>query len=84
MKANGTKINCKKLLNACDILVSSFTVACYFKEQGMMFNKIRRSFPLKPLDNVKRCDLTKKWLSGYNPLERTFFSDEKWFSLDGP
>ena len=78
MKANGAKVDCKKLINVCDIPVSRFTVAHYLKQQGMMYKKIRKSLPLKPLDKVKRCDLAKKWLS------ENHFSDKKWFSLDGP
>ena len=84
MKANGVNVNCKKLINTCDIPVSRFTVARYLKQQGMMYKKIRRRFPLKPLDNMKRCDLSKRWLSGNFPWKRIIFLDEKWFFLDGP
>jgi len=84
VKEKGAKVTCKKLINACDIPVSRFTVARYLKQQGMKYLKIRRSLPLKPLDKAKRCDLATKWLSGNHQWERTIFSDEKWFSLDGP
>ena len=84
MKDNGEKVNCNKLIRACDIPVSRFTVGRYLKQQGMKYKKIRKSLPLKPFDKQKRCDLAKKWLSQSHPWEQTIFSDEKWFSLDGP
>ena len=34
MKANGAKVNCKKLINACDISVSRFTVARYLSNKA--------------------------------------------------
>ena len=63
MKAKSVKVNYKKLINECDNPVSHITVTLYLKQQGMMYKKIR-SLPLKPLDEVKRCDFAKKWLSG--------------------
>ena len=46
--------------------------------------KIRKSLQLKPIDKVLLADLSRKWLSENHPKERTIFSDEKWFSIDGP
>lgn len=84
LKNSGEKINCNKLINSCNIPVSRFTVARYLKQQSMIYKKVRRSLPLKPLDKIKRCDLAKKWLAENHLWERTIFSDEKWFSIDGP
>ncbi|MGL4390516.1 MAG: transposase, partial [Carnobacterium maltaromaticum] len=78
------KVNCKKLITRCDIPVSRFTLARHLKQQGLRYKKIRKSLSLNPLDKVKRCDLTKMWLAENHLWERTIFSDEKWFSLDGP
>jgi len=78
------KVNCKKLVNLCEIPVSQHTVARYLKQEGMKYKKVRRSLPLKPLGKRKRDDLAKKWLAENHPWERTIFSDEKWFSLDSP
>ena len=50
----------------------------------MKHKKVKRSLPLKSLDKLKRDDLERKWLVEDHPWERTIFSDEKWFSLDGP
>jgi len=83
MKPNGAKVNYKKLINACDIPFSCFTVARYLKQQGMMYKKIRKRLPMNLLDKVKRCDLAKKWLSGNNPCKCTIVSDEMWFSFNG-
>ena len=33
LKYIGEKINCRKLINSCDILVSRHTTTCYFKQQ---------------------------------------------------
>jgi len=59
-------------------------MARYIQEQDMKYMKIRKYLPLKPIDNVLRADLSRKWLSENHPRERTIFSDEKWFSIDGP
>lgn len=84
MHKNGEKVNCRKLINECNIPASRFTVARYLKQRGMRYRKIKKSLPLKPLDKVKRVELGKTWLAKNHPWERTIFSDEKWFSLDGP
>jgi len=49
----------------------------------MRYKKLRKSFPLKPLDKMKRDYLAEKWLAGNHPLERTVLSDEKRFFVDG-
>ena len=60
MKDNGEKVNCNKLIRACNIPVSRFAVGRYLKQEGMKYKKIRKSLPLKPFDKQKRCDLAKK------------------------
>jgi len=50
----------------------------------MKYKKVIRSMPFKPLDNLKCDDLAKKWLAETHQMERSIFSDEKWFSLDAP
>ena len=67
------KINCKKMVNLCDISVSRHTVARYLKQEGMMYKKVKRSLPVKPLYKLKRDDLAKKWLAENHPWERTIF-----------
>jgi len=52
-----------------DIPVSLHTVACYLKQEGMTYKKVRRRYLLKPLDKLKRDDLAKKWLAENHPLE---------------
>jgi len=84
LKQIGEKVNCPKLIKSCDIKVSRQTVSRYLKQEGMRYKKVKRSLPLQPSDKVKREDLAKKWLAENHPWERTIFSDEKWFSLDGP
>ena len=39
---------------------------------------------MRPLDKFKRVELAKRWLSENHQWERTTFSDEKCFSIDGP
>ena len=84
MKKKGERVNCRKLLDECNIPSSRFTVARYLKQQDMLYKKIKKTLPLKPLDKAKRAELGKTWLAKNHPWERTIFSDEKWFSLDGP
>ena len=84
LKANGEKVNSRKLIRQCNLSMSRFTVSRYLNEQGMKYKKIIKCLPLKPVDKVKRTDLAKKWLAENHNWERTIFSDEKWFSIDGP
>jgi len=84
LRDNGAKVNCNKLIKSCNIPVSRFTISRYLKEEGLKYKKIRKSLPLNALDKANRCDLAKKWLAENHLWERTIFSDEKWFSIDGP
>ena len=84
LQARGEKVNSPKLIRECDIEASRFTVGRYLREQGMKYQKIRKCLPLKPLDKFKRAELAKSWLSENHQWERTIFSDEKWFSINGP
>ena len=84
LKDNDEKENCRKLITECCISVSRFTMARYLQEQDIKYIKIRKSLPLKPIDKLLLADLSRKWLSENHPWERTMFSDEKWFSIDGP
>ena len=59
MKQICEKVNCKILINLCDIPASWHIVARYLKQEGMKFKKVRRGLPLKPLDKLKRDDLAK-------------------------
>jgi len=80
----GEKVNCPKLIRECNIDASRFTVGRYLRQQGMKYTKIKKSLPLKPLDKIRRAEIAKEWLAENHQWERTIFSDEKWFSIDGP
>jgi len=84
LKACGEKVNSPKLIRECEIAASRFTVSRYLRQQGLRYKKVRKILPLKPLDMLKRAELAKRWLSENHQWERTIFSDEKWFSIDGP
>ena len=83
LKGNGEKVNSPKLIREC-MSVSRYTMGRYLRQQGMTYRKIKKYLPLKPLDKIKRSDFAKKWLEKNPAWELTIFSDEKWFSLDGP
>jgi len=84
LHGNGEKVNSTKLIRECQIPVSRFTIARYLKQQSLRYKKINKCLPLKAVDLEKRRYLARKWLAENHQWERTIFSDEKWFSIDGP
>ena len=84
MKSNGEKVNSTKLIKACDLSASRFTVYRHLKSINMEYKILPKVIPLKPQDKCQRVKLAKQWLVENHPWEKTIFSDEKWFSFDGP
>ena len=53
LKGNGEKVNSPKLILECNMSVSRYTMGWYLRQQGMTYRKIKKCFPLKPLDKIK-------------------------------
>lgn len=83
-KERGQKINTRKLINECDLTVSRYTVSRHLKERNMKYRKVKKTIGLTSLDKQNRVKLAKFWLVENHLWEKTIFSDEKWFSFDGP
>ena len=84
LKDIGSKINSKKLINECDLLVSRSTVSRHLKQQNLKYLNVKKVISLSRVDKENRVILAKQWLVKNHPWNKTIFSDEKWFSMDGP
>lgn len=84
MKQKNEKVNSRKLKEICDLPASRFTICRHLKAINMKYEIIRKIIPLKLQDKNERVKLAKQWLIENHPWEKTIFSDEKWFSFDGP
>lgn len=84
LKDQCQKVTCRKIINECDLNISRFTMGRYMKKINQRYKKIKKRICLKDGDKEKRVNFAKLHLSENHPWEQTVFSDEKWFSLDGP
>lgn len=84
LKEKGQKVNTTKLRKSCDLEVSRQTISRHLTILKLKYKKIKKMIPLTLQDKMKRMMLAKIWLVKNHPWETTMFSDEKWFSLDGP
>lgn len=84
LKQNGEKVNSSKLIKSCELSASRFAVGRHLKSLNMKYKIVKQTIQLKAHDKSERLRLAKKWLIENHPWDRTIFSDEKWFSYDGP
>lgn len=84
LKKEGQKVYASKLINLCELSVSRFTISRHLKAINMRYQKVNKVIPLKLQDKNKRVELAKQWIIENHSWEKTIFSDEKWFSFDGP
>lgn len=78
------RITSNKLKKECDLSVSSRTIRRHINSMNMSYKKIPSIICLSKNDKVKRLNQVKEWISLNHPWEKTIFTDEKRFSLDGP
>ena len=62
LRQNRENVYASKLINNCDLQVSRFTVCHHLKKINIMYEKLKKTIPLKMKDKCERVRLARKWL----------------------
>lgn len=81
---NEEKINSSKIIRECKLNVSPITVQRYLKRVNYKYTTAKSEIILSKKHKQNRIDIISKWISDNHCWEKTIFSDEKRFSMDGP
>ena len=82
-KENKEKVNCVKLKNSCNLDVSLRTIERHMKECKFRYRKIPTKIFLSKTHKEKRIEIITRWIFENHDWEKTIFTDEKRFTLDG-
>jgi len=78
------KINSTKLKKSCYLQVSTRTVRRHLTHEGYEYRRAKFQILLSKKHKEKRVEMVTNWITSSHPWDRTVFTDEKRFSLDGP
>lgn len=84
LEESGEKVNCTKLQNECDLKLSTRTLQRHFKLEGAKYVKGKQQIQLTKKHKLERIRIITQWISANHSWEKTVFTDEKRFTLDGP
>jgi transposase len=80
---NKEKVNSTKLKTDCNLSLSTRSIQRHMRRSGMHYRKVPSKIFLTKKHKQERVRLITKWIGENHQWERTIFSDEKRFSLDG-
>jgi len=83
LKNDGQKVNCTKIKNACNLNISTRTIQRHLSKMCFTYKKAKSQLVLSKYHKQKRLDIVSQWIADNHNWEKTVFSDEKRFSLDG-
>lgn len=80
----GQKVDSHKLKNDCNLNSSTRTIQRHMKTIQFYYKKIKSKILLSQKHKENRLKMCIDWLAKNHDWTKTIFSDEKWFSFDGP
>lgn len=80
----GERITSAKLISKCDLHVSRWTVQRHLRRAQFKYSKAKKIINLTSSHKRIRIEIISEWFSNNHCWEKTVFTDEKRFSLDGP
>lgn len=84
LKSRNEKVNSRKVQENCSLLISRRTIRRHINSLGLKYRNMKKKICLSPVHKLNRLRFANDMLSNNHPWEKTVFTDEKFFSLDGP
>ena len=79
----GQRLTSTKLISTCDLNVSRWIVQRHLRKAQFKYSKARQVISLLLRHKKARIEMISEWISTNHCWEKTVFTDEKLFSMDG-